>query len=218
MMSKKTAALLILLTVSLLKSISAKENDLTSWIDLVTVKKIHSATFGLSGEFRTMQNIRTVERYGLGVKVDYAFIPWLSAGVGYVISKFKIPDRYERRDRYYFQVEPSFRISKLLFDFRERIQVTQYPGSPINLPPSNLWRNRLETCYKHTNWKVDPLISLESLYLFGDIYHRKFTEIRYSVGAYYHVTAHQKIKFYGMLTENSLLSRFVLGINYEFKL
>jgi hypothetical protein len=218
MINKKIFLLLILFTVSLLKSASAKENDLTTWIDLAALKKIHSATFGLTGEFRTMQNNSIVERYGLGVKVDYAFFPWLSAGVGYVISKYKIPDSYERRDRYYFQVEPSFQISKLQFGFRERIQVTQYPESPIYLPPSNLWRNRLETCYKHINWKVDPLISFESLYLLGDVNHRKLTETRYSVGAYYHITAHHKIKFYGMLTENSILSRFVLGVNYEFKL
>ena len=218
MINKKTVALLLLFTTTLLKGTSAKENDFSTWIDLAALKKIHSATFGLTGEFRTSQNNSTIERYGLGIKGDYAFFPWLSAGVGYVMAKYKQLDSYERRNRYYFQVEPSFQISKLLFVFRERIQATQYPASQINLPASNLWRNRLETCYKHSNWKVDPLISLESLYLLGDINKRKFTEIRYMIGAYYHVTAHQKIKFYGMLTESPLLSRFVLGINYEFKL
>jgi hypothetical protein len=218
MVNKKIFALLALLTTLFLNNLAAKDHDFCTWIDLTAVKKYHAATFGLVGEIYTKQNSSTLERVSLGVKGDYSIYHWLSAGAGFLFMEFKHPGEYELRKRFYFQVEPSWQHANLAFSFRERVQITQYPESPMNLPASKLWRNRFEVCYKDHNWRLEPLINLETLYLLEQFNLGNFTEMRYSVGANYHLTANQKIKFYGLFTESTILNRFIIGVFYELKL
>jgi len=218
MINKKTISLIFLLSFSIVDNLLAKENDLGVWIDLAATKKIHAATFGVVGQIYTHQNCSTLEKAGLGIKGDYTVFPWLSTGAGLMFMEFKHPGYYELKERYYFQLEPSWNSSKFHFSFRERLQVTHYPEALTFTPANKLWRNRFEACYIDPSWKLEPLIDLESLFLLKEWNLKNFTEFRYLLGANYHLARNQKIKFYGMLTESSTLSRFIIGLAYEIKL
>lgn len=71
-----------------LNELTAKEKDSGIWIDYSAVKKIGSATFGILGEFYTIDNSSKIDRISLGLKGDYQFLPWLSAGTGNVLINF----------------------------------------------------------------------------------------------------------------------------------
>ena len=213
----------ILLTILLfnllgISTTTAKVNDSGIWIDYSAIKKFHSATFGLVGEFYTIDNTSKVDRLSFGLKGDYQFRPWLSAGAGYMLINFFRVGYTELSDRIYFQVEPSWHRSDFYFSFRERFQMTLFPETRTNALSSYYWRNRLEIVYKHNSSKIEPLTDLETLVRLGEPGFSPTLGYRISVGLNYHPTKNQKIKFYGMLTDGSIVCQYVIGVGYEIKL
>ncbi len=217
----KFLSTLIFISVLILtgvNSLSAKESDTRTWIDLFATKKIKAATVGLVGEIYTMDNNSTVERTGIGLKGDYSFLPWLSAGTGYVLLNLHQQGYHEMANRFYFQVEPSWHVGRFMFSFRERLQITLYPEAKTEEINSYYWRNRFETVYHNGSKKLEPLVNLETLYLLNDVDLNPFTEFRLTLGANYNMTNSQHFKFYGMFTDGTYLNRYILGIVYNFKL
>ena len=218
MTDKKTLILLILLMITGTTKIIAEETDTRTWIDLFAVKKIRSATIGLLGEIYTINHNTSIERTSIGMKGDYEFFPWLSTGAGYVLLNYNHPGYHELANRFYFQAEPSWHLSRFIFSLRERVQITLYPTSRSNEVDSYIWRNRFEICYKNEKIKIEPIISIESLYLLNHADTNPLTEFRYTLGTYYHFAKNQKFKFYGMYTDGTKLNRYILGVVYEIKL
>jgi len=207
-----------ILTLTGVNCLSAKESDTRTWIDLFATKKIKATTVGLIGEIYTMDNNSTLERLSIGLKGDYSFFPWLSAGTGYVLINFNHQVYHELASRIYFQAEPSWHVARFLFSFRERLQITLYPNTKTAEINTYYWRNRFETVYSGGKKKLEPLIDLESLYLLNDIDLNPFTEFRFTLGANYNMNHSQHFKFYGMFTDGTHLNRYILGILYNFKL
>lgn len=214
----KKCLLALLCVFALSAGAFAKDSDTRTWIDLFATKKINLATVGLIGEFYTKDDNHTIERTSLGLKGDYALRPWLSAGTGYVLMNFVRTGYHELVDRFYFQAEPSWHMSKFHFSFRERLQVTLYPDSRTSEANSYIWRNRLETTFKSGKAKVEPVIDLESLYTLNQEETNPWSEFRFTAGANYHMSEHQKFKFYGMYTNATHLDRYILGVVYFFSL
>lgn len=218
MIKRRILVLFLLFNLLGITKISAKVNDFAVWNDYSAVKKIRSATFGIFGEFYTIDNSSRIDRISLGLKGDYQFLPWLSAGTGYTLINFYRIGFNELADRLYIQLEPSWHHSDFYFSLRERMQSTMYPETHIHAANSNYWRNRLEIVYKHNSSKIEPLIDLESLYRIGDPNFHPTIGYRVVFGVNYHPTKNQKIKLYGMLTDGSNVAQYIVGINYEFKL
>jgi hypothetical protein len=218
MNKRKILVAFIFFNLLIITNLTAKENDFGVWFDYSATKKVRSATFGLLGEFYTFDNSSKVDRLSFGLKGDYQFLPWLSAGAGYVLINFYRVGYTELADRIYFQVEPSWHHSDFYFSFRERMQITLFPETRTNALNSYYWRNRLEIVYKHNATKIEPLTDLESLVRVGEATFSPTLGYRISVGLNYHPTANQKIKFYGMLTDGSIVCQYILGVTYEIKL
>jgi hypothetical protein len=195
-----------------------KDTDFGVWNDLSVMKKIQSNSLGLFGAFYTNDNSRSIDRISIGVKGERPVNHWLNAGVGYALMNFVHPGYNELRDRFYIQAEPFWHLSKFIFSFRQRMQLTLYPHSQTNASNTFHWRNRLEVCYRNPTLKMEPLADVESWYLFGNHNDNHFAEFRFILGANYHLTQYQKVKFYGMLTDGTILNRFILGISYELQL
>lgn len=218
MTDKKTIILLLVLMIAGTNKIIAKETDTRTWIDLFVTKKIGSATVGLIGEIYTINHNTAIERTSIGMKGDYEFFPWLSTGAGYVLLNYKHPGYHELANRFYFQAEPSWHLSRFFFSFRERVQITLYPNTRNNEVDSYIWRNRFEVCFKKSNAKLEPLVSIESLYLLNHGDTNPIHELRYTLGTYFHFAKKQKIKLYGMYTDGTLLDRYILGVVFDIKL
>jgi hypothetical protein len=98
------------------------------------------------------------------------------------------------------------------------MQITLYPETRTNAITSYYWRNRLEIVYKHKAAKIEPLIDVEFLHRIGDINFHPTVGYRITLGANFHPTTSQKIKFYGMYTDGSIVAQYILGISYEIRL
>ena len=204
MYKRKILVALLLFTLIGTSKLNAKENDFGVWFDYSATKKIRSVTFGILGEFYTIDNSSRIDRISLGLKGDYQFLPWLSAGAGNVVINFYRVGYIELADRIYFQLEPSWHHSDFYFSFRERMQITLYPETRTNALTSYYWRNRLEIVYKHNESRIEPLTDFESLVRMGAANFSPTLGYRISVGLNYHPSKNQKIKFYGMYTDGSM--------------
>lgn len=214
----KIVVCILLFYFSGMGGIFAKKNDSGVWLDMSASKKIHSATVGFISEIYTKNNSSTLDRLSIGLKGDYSFRPWLSAGTGYVLIDFFRTGYRELADRFYFQVVPSWRRDNFSFSFRERLQLTIFPETRTNAENMLYWRNRFESSYKENLWKFEPLIDLESMYYFGSNNQIPKIGYRFIVGSNYYPSANQKIKIYGMLTDGSIVCQYIFGISYEFRL
>ena len=218
MVLKKTIAIILLFTVTGTNNLFARDKDFGVWLDLAATRKVRSATIGLMGEFYTLNNSSSIERTSIGLEGNYSFLPCLNAGVGYLLMNYNHPAYDELRDRFYFHVEPSWHFSNFFFSFRERLQITLYPETRTSEPNTYYWSNRFDVCYKNSEWKLEPLINIESFYLLGDVDLKPFDEFRFMLGANYRLTRNQSIKFYGLYTDETDLNRCILGVAYEIKL
>ncbi|MEI7831425.1 MAG: DUF2490 domain-containing protein, partial [Prolixibacteraceae bacterium] len=194
-----------------------KETDSGMWLDFAAMKKFHKAAFGVVGEFYTRANNTSIDRTSVGFKGEYAFHSWLNAGAGFTWMNFKRPGYLELRERFYFQLEPALKCSNFTFFFRERFQVTMYKESRTGTPDAYYWRNKIEGCYRKVSWKLEPLISVESLYLIKGYDRNIFDEFRYIAGVNYHFSGNQKIKIYEMFTCGTTLNRYLFGLSYEIR-
>ena len=194
----KIVAFTLLFYFSGMTSAFSKKNDFGVWLDLSATKKIHAATFGLISEIYTRNNSSTLDRVSIGLKGDYQFLPWLSAGAGNVVINFFRAGYTELADRIYFQVEPSWHLSHFYYTFRERMQITLFPETRTDALSSYYWRNRLEIIYKHDSSKIEPLTDLETLVRLGDANFTPTLGYRVTLGINYHPKLNQKIKIYGI--------------------
>jgi hypothetical protein len=218
MKRSKIFFLIVLFCIAGVSEIFAKENDFGVWMDLSATKKIRSANLGIISEIYTKDNSGTLDRISIGLKGDYAVLPWLSAGTGYVLIDFFRAGYRELADRFYLQLLPSWRRDNFSFSFRERLQLTIFPETRTNAANMLYWRNRFESSYKENSWKFEPLIDLESMYYFGHNNQIPRIGYRFIVGTNYYPSGNQKIKIYGMLTDGSIVAQYVFGVSYEFRL
>lgn len=209
---------MLLLLVSAVTCAWAKKNDFGIWTDFAAIKKIHATTLGLTGEVFTKENSSTLDRMSIGLKGDYPLFSWLSAGAGFSLLNFYRDDYQELAERFYLQAVPTLHFNKLLIGFRERIQMTLYPETRTNALTSLYWRNRLEMTYTDSSWKFEPLTYFET-FLHLDQHPSVYQSgYRFTLGTNYRLSDHQKIKIYGMLTDGTTVSQYILGLSYEFRL
>lgn len=214
----KAFPLILLFSLFWLNDSDASSRDFCLWTDFNFVKKIRSNSFSVYSEFYTKNNSSRTDRISIGFRGEHVFSQRLSGGIGYSLLNFNRTGYHELVDRFYLQLEPSFHLAKIYFTFRERMQITLFPETRTNVPTTYYWRNRLELAYKNADTKLEPLTSLEAFCHLGNTDHNRIDEFRYILGTNYHLTVKQKIKLYGMLTNGTIVNRFIVGISYEFKL
>ncbi len=212
--------IILVIFFSLAGAIVSKATDKTTgiWIDMAVTKKVHSFILGITSEVLTKNDWTTLERVGLGCKADYPLFKWLNAGVAFSFLDFKRTGYYELKERYYVQLEPFWHISNFYFSFRERLQLSVSPKYRDLSPDSYYWRNRFEAYYKPGASKLEPLVNFEEWYHIGDYNHSITTGYRISLGANYRPTPREKFKIYGMLTDGTIISQYIVGVSCEFKL
>lgn len=143
------ATLLLLGSVFPAVAQQSKEKDFGVWLDFAAMKKFHKASLGVVGEFYTRANSTSIDRTSVGFKGEYRILHWLNGGAGITWMNFKLPGFLERRQRFYFQVEPYFKYSDFVFFFRERLQCTLYPESNTNYPRVYYWVFPMRSYFKN---------------------------------------------------------------------
>ncbi len=148
-------ALFILLPLS---SVNAGENsdDFGVWTSLNISKKLtDKLKFELEGELRTIEGVSETDRRSIGLSMNYDLLSWLKADIGYIyiasynqqekslktywgddehgnpIYDYNIDHAYwEQRDRFVVSLTASWKIGRIKFSLRERLQ-HQYTHSEL---------------------------------------------------------------------------------------
>lgn len=149
------AALLVMQPIS---SVYAGDNsdDFGVWTSLNVSKKLtDKLKFELEGELRTIDGVSETDRRSIGMSMSYDLLSWLKADIGYIyinsynaekkslkdylgddengnpIYNYNIDHAYwEQRDRFNVSLTASWKIGRVKFSLRERLQY-QYTHSEL---------------------------------------------------------------------------------------
>lgn len=154
----KSAAFIAALALSLLPTNNAfaENDDFGIWTSIEAKKDLtDKLSFAIEGELRTISGVKETDRRSVGLSMSYEALSWLKADIGYiyiqsfndteksikeevgydeegnVLYNYNIDHSYwETRDRFYAQLTASWKIGRVKFSLRERLQY-QYTHSAL---------------------------------------------------------------------------------------
>ena len=235
------ATLLLLATIM---PVSA-ETDSGLWLNAGGSAKVtNRLNLNFGGEFRSRNNFKTVERFGVDVGASYKILDHLKASAGYVllINNFKerekpsknkyMPSYYGLRHRFYVALQGDVDAGNFNFALRQRWQYTYRPESadriydadddewsPRKGKAKHLLRTRLKIEYDITKCPVTP-------YLYGELFYNGdgMSKYRGFVGAEWKINKQHAIDFgalyqhYASGSRDDSVSDFIAAsISYKIK-
>lgn len=148
--TKRVAAYAAALMLAVLpaSNILAQSDDFGVWTTLDAKKKLtDKLQLGIEGELRSADGVSEVSRRSLGLSMSYKFAKWFKADIGYVYIKsyngeekkikgyagedefgapvynYNLDHAYwEERDRFYIGATADWKIGRVKFSLRERLQ------------------------------------------------------------------------------------------------
>lgn len=146
----------IALTLTPMCKAHAESDDFGIWSSIEAKKKLtDKLSFSIEGELRTISGVQEIDRRALGLSMSYKVLDWLKADLGYIyIQSFNATEKklkeiagpdadgnelwnynvdhsyWEERDRFYAQLTASWKIGRIKFSLRERLQY-QYTHSAL---------------------------------------------------------------------------------------
>lgn len=150
------AALLFMLSPICKANAESNNDDFGVWTSLNISKKLtDKLKFELEGELRTINGVSDTDRRSIGFSMNYDLLSWLKADIGYIyiasfneqekkikeyigddedgspIHNYNIDHAYwEQRDRFNVSLTASWKIGRIKFSLRERLQY-QYTHSEL---------------------------------------------------------------------------------------
>ena len=204
-MKKIIMILLILLPMGL----QAQSDEFGTWTSVSLDKKLSKKlTLGGELELRTGNNLKNIDRWSVGIGVDYRLAKWLKASAGYTYIYDYHPEEYTYQDdgdlnkrtmtyfgsrhRFYASLTASKDFGRLNISLRERWQYTYRPEQAdkrmdyqhASLGYSYPVKGKATNVWRNKlqlKYKTDGLLQP---YLFGETYvgGSGFEKLRLSVG------------------------------------
>lgn len=179
---KRVFVLIRILFVILLIGVSAVawgQEDFATWTKFKVSHKIDSR-FGVYGdlEFRTKNNMSSIDRWGLVLGGEYQANSFLKLQAGYETHYRNLGDsEWKFRHRYHLGATATFRYQWLKIALRERFQQTFDRGET-----ETRLRSRLKLSYVPTKGIVSPYFSVEVYQSLDDAPFWRADRMRYRPG------------------------------------
>ena len=245
-------------------------DDFGVWTSLEASKKLtDKLKFGLEAELRTTDGVKEIDRRSIGASLSYKATSWLKADIGYITmnayepAKTKIEafdesaglynTKYDHayrvnKDRLFASLTGSFKVGRLEFNIRERLQYT-YTNTAFTTEYKTEWdyedkvnftdpfqdtkteveqkdpkrnttlRTRLTVKWDIRKCPVEPFVSAE-LYTRADEW-RFHDKIRYRAGANYKIDKDNSVSLYYLYqdaNDDDEPAGHAIGIGYSFDL
>lgn len=222
-------------------------DDFGLWGSVGLEKKLcKGLDMSFEGEFRSRNNVRTVERWSASAGLSYKLTNWLKASTDYlflhnynsmeVTGKGNyIPEYWQSRHRVNFSLTGKYEVvNRLTVSLRERWQYTYRPEQSVEKYKGttgdrmddevikgkgkhNL-RSRLQLEYDIPKCKFTPHVSCElTHHLYKGFYYEK---TRWIVGADWKINKQHGLDFYYLYqnqADEEELDGHVIGVKYAFK-
>ncbi len=198
-------------------------NDAGLWTSASVEKKItQTLSANFSEAFRFNENISELGSFFSEFGIEKKISKNLRASINYRFSsKRGIDDIYSQRYRYFVDLNFRKKISKIVVNYRARIQ-SQIKNnfSRENISnPENHWRNKISLRY-NLEKKYQPFISGEWWYPLNNPKQKYFDNLRCAAGLQYEINKMSSVELYYMiqkeLHKNNPETDFILGIGYNF--
>ena len=244
------------------------EDNKGLWTTFEASKKV-TKKFKVGGEaeFRTADYAKEVERFSVGVNGQYKINDYLKANAGYIFilgynpenSKDHFDDNgdydgynldhsyWEKRNRFYVALSGSYKIGRVEFSVRERLQYTRTNSAIVDEEKHRLmydidgnesWklkgiepelketdhntvlRSRLSVKWNIPKCKVNPFASAE---LYSRVNHgwKTFDKLRSRIGASYKINKDNALEFYYLFEKAGKKGKpntHAIGIGYSIDL
>lgn len=198
---------------------------------------------GLEGEYRSRNKFKGIERWSIGLGVDYKIIPYLKLDAGYkfiqhheaerVTSKGNIVESFwQPRQRAYFSLTGIYKVNRFTFSLRERYQYTHHKGMYIKKTSGtgkpkedeyiegkdkNILRSKIKIDYSIRKTGFTPFLSGE---IYNNLTNFGYVKTRLTIGSEFKINKHNAIEaFYRYIDkkEKEEQGGSVIGIGYQFK-
>lgn len=205
---KEVGALLLLAALVMASPSRAQGDDFGLWVSAGAEKKIDKKwSVGLEGEFRTRDNVSSVDRWSVGLDGEYKVADWLKASAGYTLLYDNVekttynsdgsennyyPSYWRLRHRFNVSLTGKVKIGDVGISLRERWQYTyrpeltterydydnsQWEDKTIKGKGKNVLRSKLKVEYNIPKVKVTPYADMEFFNAWS------LEKTRYTVGA-----------------------------------
>ena len=246
-----------------------ESDDFGVWTSIEASKKISDKLkLGLEGEFRTIDGLKTVDRRSFGVSFSYKAFQWLKADAGYIFMNSYEPEKtsikeevaegkYDynvdhayrvNKERLFVSLIGSFKVKRLEFSFRERLQYTythptatmedkwRWETTGTSLEPNEFNLDKTEAEYKESKnnttlrsrltvkWDIRkcPLKPFVSAELFTRVDEWRFHDkVRYRAGADYKINKDNSVSLFYIYqngNDGDEPAGHAIGASYSFDL
>lgn len=207
MKSHKKVLFLLMATVFAADSLWAQENDdFGTWTDFQATKSWKRAYVSFRAEYRSNQNVQSLDCWFLRPTVGIKITPWLKFDVGY--DFFNKPSTVQHR------ILPSLTATlkegNLTVSLRERYTLIYSPSTEAC---SHLLRSQLKAQYAIPESRFKPYLAVEVFTW------KNWQKTRHYVGTLFHIAEHHELDlFYMYYTFDDKPSEHVLGLGYHISL
>ena len=205
--------------------VSAQDSDFGIWTSLEVKKKIFpgfDASF--EGEFRTRNDVGTIDRWSAGVDLSYSINSYLKLGGAYNLINYNHPKReWEVGHRYSFYATGSYVWNRIELSLREKYQQTYRVGvseTASRANPKKIMRSRLQLAYNLPKSKLTPYTSVEFYHTLNNPQGNDLEKTRYTLGTEYKINKRSKLDLfyrYQSETDDEEDDGHVFGLGYSLK-
>lgn len=203
----------------------AQDKDFGVWTSVEAEKKIlPGLTASVEGEFRTRNDLGTVDRYSGSIGLSYRIWSFLKFGGEYSYIRFNHDKRgWENGHRYNLFVTGSYKWQRFNISLRERYQHTYRKGvssTQKRANPKDMLRSRAQVAYDIRKSPFTPYVSMELYHTLNDPQDNGLEKIRYTFGTHYKLNKRHSFQlFYRFQDDRSGdPDLHVFGAGYSVKL
>lgn len=206
-------------------SVHAQGSDFGVWSSVGAEKTIlPGLEASVEGEFRTRNDLGTVDRYAGELGLSYKVCKFLKIGGAYSYIRFNHEKRgWENGHRYNLFATGSYKWNRFTLSLRERYQHTYRKGvssTQKRANPKDVLRSRLQLAYDIRKSPLKPYASMELYHTLNDPQDNGLEKIRYTIGTDYKLTKKHVFQVYYRFQDDRSgdADKHVLGVGYTFKL
>lgn len=228
-----------------LQCVLAQNSEMGLWMESGITKKINKKwSIGGDIEYRLRDNLKSSDRFSVGLNTDLRLAKWLKVSAGYVFlysnhesetssGGKKLYDEYwYPRHRVFAGLTGTVKPGNWKLSLRERWVYTYRPeheisGTKIKSGDAvtkirkgkgeNVLRSRFMAEYNIPDFKLSPFASIEMYNAWS------VEKMKYSIGANYDFNKHNSVKLYYLFQDrraadssDDVIDTHVLGLGYDF--
>lgn len=245
----KYGCLLLLCAVCMQESKAQSSPDFGLWTGVEVEKKLWKGWEAcLEGEFRSRNNVKTVDRWSASAQMSYKITKWLKASAGYSFYYYYhpmevtgkgnyVPEYWQPKHRVNVSLTGDYDITKRLkvslrerwqYTYRAQQEVEKYDGydgsrmddEVVKGKGKNNLRSRLQVEYDIKNCPLSPYISCELTHEMKDGFN--YEKTRYMAGTEWKINKKHALDVYYLYQnhddDDDEVDGHVMGVKYKLKL